>query len=118
MAAITNPVAIKFSNERLRVAADLIAQLDNEAAAILAEWTALGGTAMIPNTADVLQDGAAPNGIDATGGDGRPVVTGAKLNNIVNRLTGLRSTSATTGLAMGVAGVRDTVLQVAVNTTR
>jgi hypothetical protein len=118
MAAITNPVAIKFSNERLRVGADLLAQIDNEAAAILAEWTALGGTALIPNTADVLQDTAAPNGIDATGGDGRPVVTGAKLNNIINRLTGLRSATATTGLAMGVAGVRDTVLQVAVKTTR
>jgi hypothetical protein len=116
--AITNPVAIKFSNERLRVAADLLAQLDNEAAAILAEWTALGGTALIPNTADVLQDSAAPNGTNSVGGDGRPVVTGAQLNNIVNRLTALRSTSATTGLAMGVAGVRDTVLQVAVRTTR
>lgn len=118
MPPITNPVAVKFANEKLRVAADLIAQLDNVAAATLAEWTALGGTALIPNTADVLQDSAAPNGVDATAGDGRPVVTGAKLNNIVNRLTSLRSTSATTGLAMGVAGVRDTVLQVAVNTTR
>jgi hypothetical protein len=118
MAAITNPVAIRFSNERLRLAADLLSQLDNYAAAILNEWTALGGVALIPNTTDVLQDTAAPNGIDATGGDGRPVVTGAKLNNIINRLTAYRSATATTGLAMSVAGVRDTVLQVAVNTTR
>jgi hypothetical protein len=118
MAAITNPQAIKFSDEKLRVAADLLAQLDNFAGTVLNEWTALGGTALIPNTADVLADSAAPNGLDATGGDGRPVITGAKLNNIINRLTGLRSATATTGLAMGVAGVRDTVLQVAVNTVK
>lgn len=116
--AITDPVAIRFSNEKLRVAADKLAQLDNLAASILAEWTALGGTSLIPNTSDVLQDGAAPNGVDSTGGDGRTVVTGAKLNNIVNRLSELRSTSATTGLAIGVTGVRDTILQVAVNTER
>lgn len=116
---ITNPMAIKFANEKLRVAADLLAQLDSFAAGVLAEWTALGGVALIPNTVgNVLQDSAAPNGTDATGGDGRPVVDGAKLNNVINRLTALRSATATTGLAMGVAGVRDTVLQVATNTTR
>lgn len=118
MAAITNPVAIKFANEKVRVAADLLAQVDNFAASVLNEWTALGSTALVPNTADVLVDGASVNGVDGAGGDGRPVITGAKVNNIINRLTGLRSTSATTGLAMGVAGVRDTVLQVAVNTQR
>lgn len=118
MPPITNPVAITFCNSKVRLAADLLAQLDNLAGAILNEWTALGGTALIPNTADVVQDGAAPNGVDSTGGDGRPVITGAKVSNIINRLTGLRSATATTGLAMGVAGVRDTVLQVAVNTTR
>ena len=72
MPAITNPVAITFANQKLRVAADLLAQLDNFAGTVLAEWTALGGTALIPNTADILQDSAAPNGVDATGGDGRP----------------------------------------------
>lgn len=118
MPAITNPVAITFSNENLRVVADLIAQLDNFAGAIINEWNALGGAVLIPNTADVLQDGASPNGVDSVGGDGRPVVTGAKLNSIVTRLIALRSTAANSGLAMGVAGVRDTVLQVAVNTTR
>lgn len=110
MADIVSPQAIKFSNERIRVAADLIAQLDNLAASILNEWTALGSTALIPNTADNIIDGAA--------GDGRPIITGIKANNIINRLTNLRSTNANSGLAMGAAGVRDTVLQVAVNTTR
>lgn len=118
MAAITNPVAIKFANEKVRIAADLLSQLDNFANTVLNEWTAIGGSTLFPNTTDVLQDSAAPNGIDSTGGDGRPVITGAKVNNIINRLIALRSATATTGLAMGVAGVRDTVLQVAVNTTR
>ena len=115
---ISNPVAIKFSNEKLRVAADLIAQLDNFALAVLNEWVSLGGTALFPNTGSVLQDSAAPNGVDSTGGDGRPVVTGAMCNNIINRLSELRSADAFAGLAMGAAGVRDTVLQVAVNTVR
>ena len=110
MADIVSPQAIKFSNERIRVAADLIAQLDNLAASILNEWTALGSTALIPNTADNIIDDAA--------GDGRPIITGIKANNIINRLTNLRSTNANSGLAMGAADVRDTVLQVAVNTTR
>lgn len=116
--AITNPVAIRFANEKLRRAADLLAQLDNFAGATINEWNALGGVALIPNTADVLRDSASPQDDLGTGGDGRPVVTGAKLNNIINRLIALRATSAASGLAMGVAGVRDTVLQVAVNTTR
>jgi hypothetical protein len=118
MAAITSPVAVKFANDKIRVAADLLAQLDNFAATVTNEWTAISGTTLFPNTTDVVADSAAPNGVDATGGDGRLVITGAKVNNIINRLTALRSATATTGLAMGVAGVRDTVLQVAVNTSR
>ena len=110
MPDITSPQAVKFANERIRVAADLIAQIDNLAGSILNEWTALGSTALIPNTADVIVDGAAS--------DGRPIITGIKANNIINRLTNLRSTNANSGLAMGAAGVRDTVLQVAVNPTR
>jgi hypothetical protein len=116
--AITSPVAVKFGNEKARVAADLIAQLDNFATSVLNEWTALGGATLFPNTTAVLQDSAAPNGVDATGGDGRPVITGAMVNNIINRLNEMRSATATTGLALGVAGVRTTVLQVAVNTQR
>lgn len=115
--AITNPVAIKFANEKIRKAADCLAQLDTFAGQVLAEWTALGGAALIPNTTDVVQDTASPNGTDTTGGDGRPGITGIKVNNIINRLTELRATTGN-GLRMGVAGVRDTVLQVAVNTVR
>ena len=110
MPDITSPQAIKFSNEKIRVAADLLAQLDNFASATIAQWNAAGGSALIPNTADVIADGAAT--------DGRPIITGAKANNIINRLTELRSTNANSGLAIGSDGVRDTILQVAVNVTR
>ena len=115
---ITNPIAIKFSNEKIRVVADLMAQLDNLGGSVLNEWNALGGTSLIPNTSDVIRDSASPNDDVGTGGDGRPVITGIKANNIINRLTELRSTNAASGLAMGATGVRDTILQVAVNTTR
>lgn len=117
MPAITNPTAIRFANERIRVAADKLAQVDNLANAIINEWNAQGGVALIPNTADVLVDGASINGVDGAGGDGRQVITGAKCNNIINRLIALRNTAANSGLAMGATGVRDTVLQVAVNTS-
>ncbi len=115
---ITNPTAIKFSNEKIRVAADLIAQLDNFANAAINEWNAHGGTSLIPNDTQVIRDSASPNDDLGTGGDGRPVITGQKANNIINRLISLRASVAASGLAMGVAGVRDTVLQVAVNTSR
>lgn len=116
---IPSPVAVKFCNEKIRVAADMLAQLDNFAGAVLAEWTAMGGSAAIPNAVgNVVQDGASPNGVDAVGGDGRPVIDGAKVNGIINRLTELRSAVAATGLALGAVGVRNTVLQVAVNTVK
>lgn len=115
--AITNPVAIAFCNQKVRKIADLLAQADNLAAALINEWNALGGTTLIPNTVgNVVRDSASPTDDLGTGGDGRPIIDGAKVNNIITRATNLRSTSATTGLAMGATGVRDTVLQVAVNT--
>jgi hypothetical protein len=110
MPDIINPQAVKFASEKIRLAADLLAQLDNFATATVNQWNALGGAALIPNTADVIADGAVA--------DGRPILTGAKANSIMTRLNELRSTNATTGLAMGASGVRDTVLQVAVNVIR
>jgi hypothetical protein len=104
---ITDPNAIRFANERIRVAADLLAQVDNLAGAIINEWNAQNLGNVFTNDSTVVDDGAET--------DGRPVITGAKVTNIVTRLTELRGSS---GLAMGAPGVRDTVLQVAVNPTR
>jgi hypothetical protein len=116
---ITSPVAIKFISEQVRTFADKLAQLDSDALDLVNWWSANGGAALVPNTVgNIVADQAAPNGVDATGGDGRPVIDGAKVNNIINRAIALRSTAANAGLAMGVAGVRDSVLQVAVNPKR
>jgi hypothetical protein len=115
--AITSPVAIRFSDTRIRPAADLLAQLDNFAHTVINEWNA-GASAEIPNTEDVLRDSASPVDDAGTQGDGRPVVTGAELTNIIVRLQELRAAVQSNGLAMSAPGVRDTVLAVAVNTTR
>lgn len=80
---ITNPQAIAFSNNYARRAADKLAQTYFFAKSLLAQWAQV--STLFPNDATVLQDSAAPNGVDATGGDGRLVVTGAKITSIVTR---------------------------------
>lgn len=82
MADITDPTAVAFSNEKIRVAADKLAQAYNFSNKVIDSWNALGGTALIPNTIDTIIDGAAD--------DGRPVIQGIDVNNIINRLIELR----------------------------
>jgi hypothetical protein len=104
----------------VRVAADLVAQLDNFANAVLNEWAAMGGaTAVFPNTVgNMVQDGAAPNGVDATGGDGRPVVDrgdGEQPHHPPDRAA---ERVRDDGPGARGGGRPQHVLQVAVNTTR
>ena len=95
---------IRFSNEKVRVAADLLAQLDNFGVATLNEWFA--NPAVQPtNDTTPIDDGSGDSG------DGRPQCTGAKIHNIITRLADFKTT-------MDGPGVRDTVLQFAVNTQR
>ena len=94
----------KFSDEKVRVGADLLAQLDNFGTAVIAEWNARSEVQPV-NDSTPIDDGSG----DA--GDGRPQLTGAKMTNIITRLIEFKA-------AMDVAGVRDTVLQMAVNTQR
>jgi len=80
MADITNAQAITFSNEQIRPAANSLAQLYYEAKRVSQQWTALGMSSLITNSVDdTMIDGAAT--------DGRPLIDGADVNNIVNRLT-------------------------------
>ncbi len=95
---------IKFSNERVRVAADLLAQLDNLGTAIINEWNARPEV-QPANTSDQIDDGS------GAAGDGRPQLTGEKMHNIITRLMENKT-------AMDIAGVRDTILQMAVNPQR
>lgn len=83
---ITNPQAIAFSNNYARRAADRLAQAYFFAKAVVAEWNATGMSALITNTTDVVRDSASPTDDLGTGGDGRLVVTGAKVTNVITRL--------------------------------
>lgn len=77
MAAITDPVAIRFANEKIRVAADMMAQNYWTAKSLLAEWNATGMSTRIPNTADTLTDGSAQ--------DGRHPMTAAQATAVITR---------------------------------
>src|SRR5437016_11907891 len=77
MPAITDPAAVKFSNEKIRVMADAMAQSYFSAKSLLAEWTAVTMSAKIVNTTDLIVDGSAQ--------DGRNQITGAQATNIINR---------------------------------
>lgn len=80
--SITNAEAVKFSNERLRPAADLIAQLYNFGKSVDDEYTARGMNLLIPNDAgEEMQDSA--YGTDGTDGDGRPIVSGQDLTRVM-----------------------------------
>lgn len=80
--AITNAEAIQFSNEKIRIAADHMAQLYNLAKAINDEWDSRSLGTLIPDdSGETLHDSA--YGTDGTDGDGRPVVTGEDLNDVV-----------------------------------
>lgn len=104
--AVDDSTAIAFSNEEIRTAADDLGQLYYKAKAVTTRWYALGGTSLIPNSVgDTIQDGAAH--------DGRPVIDGAKVNNVMNRLL-----EFVTDMEAGGNAKLNTVLQVAVNPNR
>ena len=101
MADITDPQAVRFANEKIRVAADKLAQAYWHAKRVQAEWAANPG--LIANKADVIDDGSKT--------DGRPPITGTDANNIVNRLAEL-----TADYEAGGSAKLNTILGVAVNT--
>ena len=78
MAEITNPEAVKFCNEKVRVLADLATKYYYAARALVNEWEATNMGTKIPDTADVIIDGSAE--------DGRSTITGAKVNGMKNHV--------------------------------
>jgi hypothetical protein len=94
---------IKFVNEKIRPAADRLAQSYSFAKTVTAEWTARGGTTAIPNDATVVADGAAT--------DGRPVIINSDVSSIINRLS-----EFITDYEAASSAKLNTVLKVAVNT--
>jgi hypothetical protein len=59
---ITNIQAVTFCNQQVRPMADTMAQLYFTAKSIVAFWNANSMSALIPNTTDVVIDGAATDG--------------------------------------------------------
>lgn len=104
MPDITNPQAIAFCNEQARPAADRLAKAYFDALRVVDVWNSFGGSALIPNTTDLVADGSTT--------DGRPPVTGAKINSVITRLLELTTDYEAAGNAK-----LNTILQVAVNTT-
>src|SRR3990172_2928615 len=76
--AITNVSAVKFSNEKIRVAADKMFGLYLWAKQVVDEWNATSMSALITNTSDVMMDNS-----DV---DGRTQITGADATNVITRL--------------------------------
>ena len=78
MADITNPQAVAFCNERVRLAANKFMDLYWWCKMVSEEWVSQGIAALIPNDASVLMDGSAT--------DGRPICTGADINTLAARV--------------------------------
>ena len=102
MADITEAAAVRFSNEKVRVAADKLAKAYYFAKQVQNEWFANSMSASITNTADAIIDGSAT--------DGRHVITGADATNIITRCGEL-----VTDMEASSNAKLNTILGVAVN---
>lgn len=100
---ITDPQIKRFCNERVRLAADRLARLYNLCRTVRDEWTAQDMGTAIPDTAELVDDGAAV--------DGRPEISGADVHAIKDRVVELIALLEANGNAK-----LDEVLRVAVNT--
>ncbi len=77
MPDITNPEAIRFTNEWARPKADVLAQNYYAAKRLVNEWNSKSISSIIPNNTNEIIDGARV--------DGRHAVTGADITAIVTR---------------------------------
>ena len=76
MADITNPEAVRFSNEKVRILADALESAYRTSKAALTEWYANNMGELFP-AADTVVDGSAT--------DGRHPLTGNDVANVINR---------------------------------
>ncbi len=74
MPDITNPEAVRFSNEKARTLANAASAYYYAAVAFLNEWDATNMATKITNTADTIIDGSAT--------DGRSPITGANVTGL------------------------------------
>ncbi|OPL13111.1 MAG: hypothetical protein AVO39_11095 [delta proteobacterium MLS_D] len=78
MADITSPQAVRFSNEKIRPAAERMAQLYTIAKQVVDEWYATNMGTEIPVSADLIIDGSA--------NDGRTPINGNDATLVISRL--------------------------------
>ena len=81
MADITDPIVVRFSNERARVAADALEQAYNTAKRLTEEYEALEDEASLPDTDEQIADGSEDSRGDEA--DGRTPVTGSDLRALL-----------------------------------
>jgi hypothetical protein len=81
MADITNPEAVKFCNEKIRPAANLLAKAYFYAIQTVDEWYANNMGELLPVAEDIVVDGSES--------DGRHPISGNDVNNLVTRLSEL-----------------------------
>lgn len=112
--AVTNPEAIAFCDEKVRVAADRLSQAYYFAKEALDEWNAnnYGGT-ILPIGGGTIRDGASPEDDSGTGGDGRKVIAANDVHNLINRVSEL-----VTDYEASASAKLNTILNVSVNNTK
>ena len=100
--AVTDAQATAFVNTKIRPFADALYSAIASAPNILSLWYG-GVNTLIPNTTAVVNDGASVNGVDGVGGDGRRVLTGADVNNLMNRIIEMTNYVGNGTLSAGAA---------------
>ena len=83
--AVNDPVAVRFSNESVRVAADTLCRAYYSAKAILAEWNEAGVSELFPDmTTAIIEDGAPA--------DGRRQISGHDVHRVMEALAAVVNT--------------------------
>ena len=100
MADITDPQAVKFVNERVRVAANKLATAYLQAVAHLAAWQSV--QSLIPNDSSPVVDGRQAEGVGQ--------ITGSDVNTIVALVSGVKSQ-----LEANSNALRDIVFKVSIS---
>ena len=97
--AVTNTTAVAFCTREIRGFADAMVELDARISGLQAQWASVGELVdNIPNDSTTIDDGADT--------DGRPVIVGSDVHNMLNRAAEFRA-------LMDTVGVRNTIYAVA-----
>lgn len=95
MAFNNNVQAIAFANQKIRPVNDLMLSLYYSIQIFQAEWTQQGIASVIPNDANIINDGAAT--------DGRPQMTNAQAQVVQGNLQTIMNAITATILNQGLA---------------